>query len=165
MIAARTKSPTLTQAPAGSISLVHADRHLRRKVLSTDCGESFLLDLAEVAELRDGEALHLEDGRQIQVRAAPEPLAVAQAPGPALARLAWHIGNRHTPCQIDGDRLLIQRDRVLEDMLRRLGAVVSHVDAAFQPETGAYGHGRTHDHAHAEDPHEDPNAHIPRRRD
>ncbi|HCQ64977.1 MAG TPA: urease accessory protein UreE, partial [Rhodobacteraceae bacterium] len=65
-----------------------------------------------------------------------------------LTRLAWHIGNRHTPCQIEPARLLIQRDHVLHDMLVKLGAEVSEVVAPFMPEGGAYGHGRTHGHAH-----------------
>jgi urease accessory protein len=70
-----------------------------------------------------------------------------------LARLAWHIGNRHTPCQVEKGRLLIRRDHVLEAMLRQLGAGVEAVIAPFRPEGGAYGHGRTmgHDHGHSHD--------------
>jgi urease accessory protein len=86
-----------------------------------------------------------------------------RAPGATLARLAWHIGNRHTPCQVEADRLLIQRDHVLEDMLTRLGAKITHIEEPFRPEIGAYGHGRTHGHSHSHDPHADPNAHIPHR--
>ncbi|MEM8753058.1 MAG: urease accessory protein UreE [Pseudomonadota bacterium] len=145
---------------APEVRLVYAERHVRRRRLRTATGEEFLLDLAEPTELKDGDALRLDDGGAVQVRAAPEPLAEARAEGSALARLAWHVGNRHTPCQIDGDRLLIQRDHVLEDMLRRLGAEVRHVEAPFQPEGGAYGHGRTHGHAHAPHAHDDPNAHL-----
>ena len=62
-----------------------------------------------------------------------------------LARIAWHIGNRHTEVQIIGNRLRIRRDHVLEDMLRGLGASLSYVDASFDPETGAYDH---NGHAH-----------------
>ena len=67
-----------------------------------------------------------------------------------LMRLAWHIGNRHTPCQIEAGRLLIREDHVLEAMLRQLGATVTKVREPFTPEGGAYGHGRTmgHDHGH-----------------
>ena len=145
---------------AATVSLIYADRYLRRRRLTTDAGEAILLDLAEPTDLRDGDALVLDDGRKIRVVAAPEPLAAAGAEGVELARLAWHVGNRHTPCMVESGRLLIQRDHVLEDMLARLGAEVVHVDAPFAPEGGAYGHGRTHSHSHSHDPHEDPNAAI-----
>ena len=69
--------------------------------------------------------------------------------GTDLPRIAWHIGNRHTPCQIESDRLLIQRDHVIADMLRRIGAEVIEVIEPFTPEGGAYGHGRTHGHDHS----------------
>jgi urease accessory protein len=148
---------------AGSVSLTYEDRYRRRGLLYADSGEEFLLDLPEATELRDGNVLVLEDGRQVLVRAAPEPLAEVRASGALLARLAWHVGNRHTPALIEADRLLIQRDHVIEDMLARLGAVVTHVEAPFTPEGGAYGHGRTHGHSHSNDPQADPNAHIPHR--
>jgi urease accessory protein len=63
-------------------------------------------------------------------------------------RLAWHIGNRHTPCQIEAHRLVIRADHVLADMLRGLGAEVTEATEAFTPEGGAYGLGRTMGHAH-----------------
>ena len=146
-----------------AVTLVYAERYRRRAMLTTDAGEVVFLDLAEATELREGDALLLEDGCQVLVRAAAEPLAEARAAGALLARLAWHVGNRHTPAQIEAGRLLIQRDHVMEDMLRRLGAVVAHVEEPFRPEGGAYGHGRTHAHGHAHDPHDDPNAKIPHR--
>ena len=65
-----------------------------------------------------------------------------------LLRFAWHIGNRHVPCQIEGARLLIQKDHVIKEMLVKLGAEVENVKEPFNPEGGAYGHGRTHSHAH-----------------
>jgi len=105
----------------------------------------------------------MPDGTEIVIRAAAEPLAEVRAESATLARLAWHIGNRHTPCQVEADRLLIQRDHVLEEMLVRLGGHVTHVEESFQPEGGAYGHGRTHAHAHSHSAHDDPNAHIPHR--
>ena len=148
---------------SASVLLTYEARYVRRKRMETTRGEAFLLDLPEPTDLREGDALVLEDGRAIRVVAAEEPLAEVRAVGRTLARLAWHIGNRHTPCEVRADCLLIQRDHVLEDMLRGLGAEVTHVDAPFQPEGGAYGHGRTHGHSHSHDPHEDPNAHIPHR--
>lgn len=148
---------------SASVLLTYEARYVRRKRMETTRGEAFLLDLPEPTDLREGDALVLEDGRAVRVVAAEEPLAEMRAAGRTLARLAWHIGNRHTPCEVREDRLLIQRDHVLEDMLRHLGAEVSHVEAPFQPEGGAYGVGRTHGHSHSHDPHEDPNAHIPHR--
>ena len=91
--------------------------------------------------------LVLEDGRRVKVIAAPEPLLEVAGD---LARLAWHIGNRHAPCRIEAHRLLVQDDPVMADMLRRLGASVRPVAEPFEPEGGAYGLGRTmgHEHAH-----------------
>lgn len=148
---------------ADRLSLPYAARYRRRGLLTTEAGEEILLDLAEATELPDGGALLLEDGRRVAIVAAPEPLAEIR--GPALARFAWHIGNRHTPCEVQNERLLIQRDHVLEAMLAGLGAEVAHLEAPFRPEGGAYGHGRTHSHSHAASPQDDPNAHIPSRRD
>ncbi|MDF1727455.1 MAG: urease accessory protein UreE [Sulfitobacter sp.] len=130
----------------GSVTLTYEDRFLRRKVLTTDAGEAFLVDLPKTTSLNAGDALALSDGRHIAVCAAPEPLL--EITGDDLVRLAWHIGNRHMPCQITPERLLIQRDHVIRDMLGKLGASLREVEEPFTPEGGAYGHGRTHSHAH-----------------
>ena len=129
-----------------TVSLDYEGRFVRRKRLVSDTGRPFLVDLAEVTSLDDGDALELTDGRVVGIRAAPEALLAVT--GPSLARLAWHIGNRHTPCRIEAERLLIRADHVLADMLRRLGAEVTEVTGPFEPEGGAYGHGRTFGHAH-----------------
>lgn len=133
------------------IALDYAGRLLRRKKLVSDGGLAFLVDLAETVSLDAGDAFVLEDGRRIGIRAADEPLVEMR--GADLPRLAWHIGNRHTPCQIEPDRLLIAQDHVLEAMLAHLGADTRHVTEPFRPEGGAYGHGRTfgHDHGHSHD--------------
>lgn len=146
---------------AARVLLGYEARYRRRGRLITDIGEDILLDLPEAAELPDGGALVLEDGRRVAIVAAPEPLAEIR--GDSLPRLAWHIGNRHAPCDVRADRLLIQRDHVLEEMVVRLGGQVTHVEAPFRPEGGAYGHGRVHGHAHAAHADDDPNAHIPHR--
>ncbi|MDO6585435.1 urease accessory protein UreE [Salipiger sp. 1_MG-2023] len=132
---------------ADRVVLSYDDRFLRRKVLTTEGGTGFLVDLAHTESLDEGDAFLLTDGRCIAVVAAVEPLL--EITGAALHRIAWHIGNRHTPCQIDPDRLLIQRDHVIADMLSRIGATVREVDEPFTPEGGAYGHGRTHGHDHS----------------
>lgn len=128
------------------ISLDYDGRFLRRKMLTTDDGTSFLVDLAQTTSLDHGGVLVLEDGREIKILAAPE--ALLEVTGDHLARIAWHIGNRHTPCQVEETRLLIQRDHVIRDMLGKIGATVREVVEPFTPEGGAYGHGRTHGHAH-----------------
>ena len=126
-----------------------AERHRRRIVLTGERGTEFLLDLPHAAALRDGDGLVLEDGAIVRVAGKPEPLVEVAAPSaPALARLAWHIGNRHTDLQVVGDTLRIRRDHVLEDMLRGLGARLTPIEAPFDPEPGAYGHGHSHDHGH-----------------
>lgn len=128
------------------VTLSYDDRFLRRKMLSTVHQERFLVDLAHTTSLDHGDAFELEDGRLIEVIAAEEELL--EVTGDELPRLAWHIGNRHTPCQIETDRLLIQRDHVIRDMLGKIGATVREVVEPFTPEGGAYGHGRTHGHSH-----------------
>ncbi len=142
-------------------ALDYEARFFRRRVVTTDAGREVLIDAPEARAYKDGETVIAADGVALVIRAAAEPLAEVR--GAALARLAWHIGNRHTPCEVQADRLLIQRDHVLEGMLRGLGAEITHVEAPFQPEGGAYGHGRTHGHGHAHTAHDDPNAHIPHR--
>ena len=134
-------------------TLTYDERFLRRKVLHTVTESAFLVDLAHTESLDHGDAFDLADGRLIEVVAAEEPLL--EVTGPRLGRIAWHVGNRHTPCQIEDARLLIQRDHVMRDMLRRLGAHVHEVTEPFTPEGGAYGHGRTHghDHSHTHGPH------------
>jgi len=134
-------------SPRGAVVLTYDDRFLRRKVLPLQAGGSVLVDLPKTTSLDHGGALILTEGGEIEVIAAPEPLL--EIKGPALHRLAWHIGNRHTPCQIDADRLLIQRDHVMAQMLSGLGAELREVVEPFTPEGGAYGHGRTHGHDHS----------------
>jgi urease accessory protein len=146
MLTASTYHAHTHGTPADTISLSYEARFLRRRVLTTDNGFEFLLDLEQTTSLNHGGALVLEDGREIEVMAAPEPLLEITAPD--LTRIAWHVGNRHTPCQIESGRLLIQPDHVIRDMLGKLGADVTERVEPFTPEGGAYGHGRTHSHAH-----------------
>lgn len=136
-----------THSPTNkTITLTYDERFLRRKLLTSDQGEAFLVDLPETVSLNHGDAFKLEDGRLIAVLPAVE--ALLEVKGPDLVRLAWHIGNRHTPCQVEATRLLIQSDHVMRDMLTKLGADLRDITEAFTPEGGAYGHGRTHGHAH-----------------
>ena len=125
------------------------ERHRRRITLTGEGGTAFLLDLPHATALRDGDGLVLEDGAIVRVAGKPEPLVeIAAASAHDLARLAWHIGNRHTDVQVVGGKLRIRRDHVLEDMLRGLGAQLTPIEAPFDPEHGAYGHHHDHGHGH-----------------
>lgn len=146
--------------PTLSVTLPYADRYRRRMKMVTDDGMEFMLNLSEPTELKDGDGLKLEDGSIIVVKAADEPVADIVCDNQHhLVRVAWHLGNRHLPTQIMGDQLRILQDHVIEDMARGLGATVERKEAPFNPEGGAYGHGRTHGHAHGHSHGHDHQAH------
>jgi len=117
------------------------ERHRRRVVLTGEKGTKFLLDLPQATVLRNGDGLLLDDGAIVRVAGRPESLVeITAADARELARLAWHIGNRHVDVQVAGDALRIRRDHVIEDMLRGLGARLQPIEAPFEPEGGAYAH-------------------------
>lgn len=128
-----------------SVTLAYDDRHRRRIVLTADDGAPVLLDLERAVVLADGCGLALEDGGWIAVHAAAEAVIEARGSDPAAtARLAWHLGNRHTPVQVLADGgLRLRDDPVLAAMLEGLGAEVRRRQAPFDPEPGAYA-GSTH---------------------
>jgi urease accessory protein len=130
------------------VTLDAQERHRRRIVLTGERGTTFLLDLPQATALRDGDGLVLEDGAIVRVTGRVEPLVEIAADAHELARLAWHIGNRHVDVEIVGDRLRMRRDHVIEDMLRGLGARLSPIEAPFDPEHGAYEQHRGHTHGH-----------------
>jgi urease accessory protein len=133
--------------PADRVVLDYDDRHRRRIAMTGNKGTTFLLDLPLPAELRGGDALLLEDGRLVEVVAAPELLLeIRCADAKHLARVAWHIGNRHVPVQVLSDALRIRRDHVLADLVRQLGANVVEIEAPFTPEGGAYQSTQAHEH-------------------
>ena len=147
----------------GTITLDFDSRRRRRIRLTADDGTAFLLNLAEVSTLRDGDVLRLENGDGITVKAAAEPVVDVTCKNTAeLVRVAWHLGNRHLPTQLLGDRLRIRQDHVIEEMLQLLGATPTRVNAPFNPEGGAYGHGETQSHEHTHDHshgHDHPHSH------
>lgn len=139
---------------ADCATLTFEMRWARRRRVKTDSGADILIDLAHARVLDDGDGLVLEDGRIVRVAAALEQLLeVASADPAVLARIAWHLGNRHTPAAIDAGRILVQRDHVLAGMLLGLAASVREVSAPFTPERGAYAEGghHRHDHDHGRD--------------
>jgi urease accessory protein len=140
-----------TEPPADTVVLDFDDRHRRRMAMTGTRGLAFLLDLENAVALRGGDALVLEDGRLIEVVAAPEPLIEIRGADPLhLVRVAWHLGNRHLPTQIMPKGLRIRRDHVIEAMVKGLGARVIEIEAPFDPEGGAYAGGGGHAHASAE---------------
>ncbi len=129
-------------APASVIDEITLDydrRHRRRLRFVTQAGDEILLDLPEAVHIRDGDAMAMEDGTCIAVRAAAEKLLEIAAPdNDTLARLAWHLGNRHLAVQFLPGSLRILHDHVIAEMILRLGGRVAEVSAPFDPESGAY---------------------------
>jgi urease accessory protein len=132
---------------ADRLTLTFNDRHRRRIRLSTDGGSPVLLDLPQSSTLADGDGLAFEDGGWLAVRTAEEDVLDVDAENPRhLARLAWHLGNRHLPTEMLADgRLRIAYDHVIEAMLEGLGARCTRRQAPFQPEAGAYAIEHRHD--------------------
>ena len=135
--------------PADVVRLDYDHRTRRRIALTGVGGLSFLLDLPKTPVLADGDGLRLEDGRIVAVEAAPERLLeITCADERALARIAWHLGNRHLATEIGSRVVYIREDHVIAGMARGLGAHVRPAERAFNPEGGAYGHGAVHGHSH-----------------
>jgi urease accessory protein len=135
-----------------TLILPHAQRQAKQGFLFGVKGTCVEVDFPEQVRLRTDDALVLDDGSLVEIVADAEPLIEARAADlPALARLAWHLGDRHVPVQILEKRLRLQRDPAIEELLAALGAKVIVIDAPFEPEGGAYEaqpHEHHHDHAH-----------------
>src|ERR1700761_6738088 len=139
---------------ADTVVLDFDDRHRRRMAMAGTRGLEFLLDLENAVALRGGDALVLEDGRLVEVVAAPELLVEIRGADPLhLVRVAWHLGNRHLPMQVMAKGLRIRRDHVIEEMVRGLGGRVMEIEAPFDPEGGAYAVAAAHEHAHGHHDH------------
>ena len=143
---------------ADTILLDHEARHRRRVAMTGEGGLDFLLDLDRATVLDDGDAVKLEDGRLVQVKAAPERLLAITTGNPLrLMKVAWHVGNRHVAAEIDGEAIYIAHDHVLLEMVRGLGATATEVQRPFRPEKGAYegAHAHGHGHGHHDGGHDD----------
>lgn len=145
--------------PATEIDRVLVDfdhRHRRRILFTSVAGQEVLLDLPRAVHLRDGDGLAV-DGGVVRVTARPEPLLEIHAHDEGeLVRIAWHLGNRHLPVQLLGERIRIRADHVIGEMVEGLGGHVDEIEAPFDPEPGAYaegsgGHGHHHHHDHDHD--------------
>ncbi len=143
------------RTPIDVVVLTHDQRHVRRKLLHMQHDDVVMLDLRESVQLVHGNLLLTETGETVEVIAAEEELyEVSPKDRLHLVELAWHLGNRHLPAQIEEARILILRDHVIRDMLTGLGAVVRDVLEPFHPVRGAYhGSGHGHDHGHYHNSH------------
>ena len=146
--------PAGTWDPATATDRVLIDfdrRHRRRIVLRTEAGADLLLDLPQAVRLRDGDGLPTETGI-VLIQAKPEPLLEIHAHDEGeLVRIAWHLGNRHLPVQLLGDRIRIRHDHVITEMVEGLGGHVDDIEAPFDPEPGAYAQSGGHHHHHHDD--------------
>ena len=136
------------------VRLSFDDRFRRRWRFTGVGGLAFLLDLPEARLLNQGDGLRLASSGYVAVEALPEPLLeVAMADAAALARIAWHLGNRHLPVQLGAGWLRLRADHVIADLLTKLGAAPRPIEAPFTPEGGGYGNtapaAPRHDHEHA----------------
>jgi len=136
MVIVREKLASRAAAASARVSLAFEYRQRSRQRARLDSGEEIGMVMPRGEVLRGGDRLLASDGRVFEVVSAPERLLHIEAP--SLARIAWHLGNRHVPVQIGDEFLRIAEDRVLDAMLRGLGASVTRVEAPFEPEGGAY---------------------------
>ena len=145
-----------TVLPAGTWDATHEidrvlidfdRRHRRRILLHTEQGREVLLDLPHAVRLRHGDGLAIHPLQIVRVCAKPEPLLEIHAHDEGdMMRIAWHLGNRHLPVQLLGDRIRIRADHVISDMVQGLGGHVDEIEAPFDPEPGAYASAPHHHH-------------------
>ena len=130
--------------------LDYAQRSAQKITVTGVKGGVVKIDMDEPVRLRTDDLLVLDDGSLVEVVAAAEPLIEARAADVAgLARLAWHLGDRHVPVQVLANRIRAQRDPAIENLLKSLGAKLTIIEAPFEPEGGAYESSHAHhDHAH-----------------
>lgn len=129
-----------------TITLNYNNRFIRRKKLISDNKIEFLVNLPETISVNKDDGFLFDDGNLILIKYAKETLIEIRSED--LIKLSWHIGNRHIPCQIETNRLLIHEDKVIENLIIRLGGSIKKISEEFSPEGGAYGLGRTHGHKH-----------------
>ena len=136
-----------------SVELTFDQREKSRVRVTMANGEEIGIQLKVGSMLSHGDKLALQDGRIVEVIAANESLHEVRAPNVTqLARIAYHVGNRHVPLQVENDHLLMLPDHVLRAMVEGLGGTVADVLRGFQPESGAYGHSHVH-HSHDDEGH------------
>ncbi len=141
---------------ADTVILGYAARSGEPASVTSVKGNAIDIYVPGAPRLRTDDLLMLDDGSLVEVVAAPEPLLEARAADvSALARLAWHLGDRHVAVQLLPNRIRVQREAAVEALLSALGAKVTPIDAPFEPEGGAYAPQPAHDHGHHHDHHHD----------
>ena len=140
-------------APAiDSVILKPDQRRVQTAHLTGVKGTAIGLMLLEPVMLRMGDAFEMDDGSLVEVVIEAEPLVEVRGNDLThLARLAWHLGDRHVPVQVLANRLRMRRDDSLEALLKNLGARLTPIEAPFDPEGGAYTQAAQHHHAHGHD--------------
>ena len=130
---------------AHTVHLSFEARSKSRLLLRLDSGEQAALVVERGRLLRDGDRVRTQDGREVVIIAAEESILEAASDDPvAIARAAFHLGNRHVAVQVMANRLRFLNDRILEEMVKGLGLMVSALRAPFEPEAGAYGRHHAH---------------------
>jgi len=144
--------PSGERAPLDTVILKSDQRRMQTAQLTGVNGTTIGVMLPEAMFLRNGDALELDDGSTVDVVVEAEPLVEIRGNDLThLARLAWHLGDRHVPIQVLTNRVRIRRDGALEVVLEKLGARLTAIEAPFDPEGGAYATHRHDDHHHAHD--------------
>jgi urease accessory protein len=147
MLEIRSRAKQTDAVPGGELELPFEQRQKTRFHAKLASGEAVAVVLPRGEVLRGGDLVSASDGRVIAIVAEPENLLHVECSSASeLARVAYHLGNRHVAVQVGAGFLRIAADHVLENMLRQLGAKVSPISAPFEPEAGAYAGVREHGH-------------------
>ena len=128
------------------ISLTYQERFIRRKKLISDKGVEFLVNLKEAKNIDENQFFELDNGKLIKIISKKENLI--EVTGDNINKIIWHLGNRHVQVEIKNNKVLIEDDPIILDMILKLKGNVKKVFEKFNPEGGAYGLGRTHNHKH-----------------
>lgn len=136
-----SESPS-TQPLLGQLALnAHERTQTRRRFFWDEQSCSVVLDLPRGTVLHPSDLLQASDDTIIQILAKPEPVLTVTATDPhQLLRVAYHLGNRHAPLEVQPGYLRLGYDSVLEKMLQQFPITLCRETAPFAPETGAYHH-------------------------
>jgi urease accessory protein len=137
-----------------SVKMPFSDRQKARQRVCAESGQFYGIKLPRGTVLRGGDILQSQCGRTVQIQAAPETISLVTSDDPSeLARVAYHLGNRHVWVEVGRHQLSYLHDHVLDDMVRQLGSKVTVLEAPFEPEAGAYAehHHPGHGHSHTSD--------------
>lgn len=142
---------------AATVELDWSMRQKSRFDATDSTGRALGVSLLRGSVVRGGDVLVAQDGSLVRVLAAPQPVLVVQTCAEHgspfdLTRAAYHLGHRHAPLELEPDRLLLEPDPALADMLRRMHLTVSEERLPFEPEAGSpaadHAHHHGHDHHH-----------------